>query len=145
MSVKRSSRKINFPPEQRAEHGRIRELFKDWHPSPEELLASKEGEQFTLFGEYPYLRALLTELKQVRVQAGLSLTNVSRRSGIDKAALSRLENGQNANPTLDTLLRYAAAVGKRLLFQTETIVSTKPSASGSNAVVRRPRKHVGKG
>src|SRR6476620_5484310 len=115
MSARRNARKVEFTPAQRAEQRRIRELFQDWHPSPEELIASGEGVNFALFGEYPGLRPFLVELKQAREQAGLSLADVSRRCGIDKAALSRLENGQNANPTLDTLWRYAAAVGKRLL------------------------------
>lgn len=39
---------------------------------------------------------------------------MAERSGIDKAALSRLENGVHGNPTVDTLMRYAAAVGKKL-------------------------------
>jgi hypothetical protein len=29
--------------------------------------------------------------------------------------LSRLEDGQNANPTISTLMRYADALGKRLM------------------------------
>src|SRR5207245_1222533 len=54
MTAKRTARKVAFTPQQRAEHRRIRELFQDWHPSPEELIASGEGRNFTLFGEYPY-------------------------------------------------------------------------------------------
>src|SRR5438132_12301873 len=46
------------------------------------------------------------------LSAGLTLAEVSRRCGIDQPALSRLENGHNKNPTLDTLWRYAAAVGQ---------------------------------
>jgi transcriptional regulator with XRE-family HTH domain len=37
------------------------------------------------------------------------------RSGIDRVALSRLENNEEDNPTLDTLERYAAAVGKEMI------------------------------
>src|SRR5438309_11955642 len=115
MSAKRNAQKVELTPQQRAEHRRIRKLLEDWHPSPEELIASGEGEKFALSGEYPYLRPFLAELKQVREEAGLSLADVSRRCGVDKAALSRLENGHNSNPTLDTLWRYAAALGRRLL------------------------------
>jgi DNA-binding XRE family transcriptional regulator len=50
-----------------------------------------------------------------REQAGLSLTDVADRSGIDKAALSRLENGFYPNPTINTLARYAKAIGKRFV------------------------------
>lgn len=34
---------------------------------------------------------------------------------MDRSALSKLETGQRANPTVATLSRYAAAVGKRLV------------------------------
>jgi hypothetical protein len=34
---------------------------------------------------------------------------------MDGSALSKLETGQRTNPTVDTLVRYAQAVGKRLL------------------------------
>jgi DNA-binding XRE family transcriptional regulator len=119
--------KIQWTAEDRARHKAIRELFRHWHPSPEELIASGEGAHFDLHGEYRFLRPLLEELKQARAAAGLTLAEVSRRCGIDQPALSRLENGHNKNPTLDTLWRYAAAVGRRLLLTTEAIRDTRPS------------------
>jgi DNA-binding XRE family transcriptional regulator len=54
-------------------------------------------------------------LRQHREQAGLSLGDVADRSGLDKATLSRLENGWYPNPTLNTLARYARGIGKRLV------------------------------
>ena len=62
-----------------------------------------------------------------REAAGLTLAEVSRRCGIDQPALSRLETGHNKNPTLDTLWRYAAAVGRRLVLTTEAIRDTRPT------------------
>jgi DNA-binding XRE family transcriptional regulator len=144
MSAKRTVNRTKFIPEQRAEHRRIRELFADWHPSPEELIASGQGGNFALFGEYPYLRPFLAQLKQAREQAGLSLADVAHRCGIDKAALSRLENGQNPNPTLDTLWRYAAALGKHLLLQTTDITPTARTASASKATSRTQAKQGGR-
>ena len=58
-------------------------------------------------------------LRQHREQAGLSLGDVAERSGIDKASLSRLENGWYPNPTVSTLARYARAIGKRLVLDLE--------------------------
>ncbi len=58
-------------------------------------------------------------LREQREQAGLSLADVAERSGIDKAALSRLETGWQPNPTLNTLVRYARAIGKRLVLGLE--------------------------
>lgn len=63
----------------------------------------------------------MEESKRAREAAGLTLAEVSRRCGIDQPALSRLENGHNKNPTLHTLWRYAAAVGRRLVLTTEAI------------------------
>jgi transcriptional regulator with XRE-family HTH domain len=57
------------------------------------------------------LRMLTAQLRRLRGEQGLSLTDVSERSGLTRAAISRLENGWNLNPTLDTLFRYAAAIG----------------------------------
>ncbi|HWB14527.1 MAG TPA: helix-turn-helix transcriptional regulator [Pirellulales bacterium] len=57
---------------------------------------------------------LVKQLKSAREQKGLSLADVSERTGMDRSALSKLENGVRPNPTVDTLVRYADAVGLRL-------------------------------
>jgi transcriptional regulator with XRE-family HTH domain len=49
----------------------------------------------------------------VRQTRGLSLSEISRRLGIDLASLSRLEGRKNPNPTFETLSRYAEALGLR--------------------------------
>jgi DNA-binding Xre family transcriptional regulator len=59
---------------------------------------------------YQLLQELLVMLRERRKKAGLSLDAVSEASGIDKAYLSRLENGKVINPTFETLYRYAAAI-----------------------------------
>ncbi|MFA7238053.1 MAG: helix-turn-helix transcriptional regulator [Phycisphaeraceae bacterium] len=51
----------------------------------------------------------MTRLKACRQHEGLSLTDLSHLTGIPKANLSRLEAGK-ANPTLETLVRYAGAM-----------------------------------
>jgi DNA-binding XRE family transcriptional regulator len=60
------------------------------------------------------LAEVMMQLKAAREAKGLSLADIYRRTGIDRAALSKLENVTNENPTLDTLLRYAEVVGKRI-------------------------------
>lgn len=67
----------------------------------------------TLSAEESLLKGLI-ELREARQTRGLSLSEVSRRSGIDLASLSRLEGGKNPNPTFETLSRYAQALGLRL-------------------------------
>ena len=54
-------------------------------------------------------------LKAERVKKGLSLAAMQERTGIERSTLSRLENHEEANPTVKTLTRYAAAVGKKVL------------------------------
>lgn len=44
---------------------------------------------------------------------------MAARSRIDKAQLSRLENGKVPDPRPRTLVRYASAIGKRLVWSLE--------------------------
>jgi len=59
---------------------------------------------------------MLAALKKCRERRGLSLTDAANRSGMDRAAISRLENGVYVNPTVDTLYRYAQAIGVEIGF-----------------------------
>lgn len=61
------------------------------------------------------LQDLLSQLKSAREAKGLSLGDLTELTGMDRSALSKLETGQRANPTVGTLVRYADAVGKRLV------------------------------
>ena len=59
---------------------------------------------------YQILQEAIVFLKKKRVEGHLSLDAVAEASGIDKAYLSRLENGKVINPTVDSLFRYASAI-----------------------------------
>jgi transcriptional regulator with XRE-family HTH domain len=76
----------------------------------------------------------VAEIKRAREPAGLTLAEISGRCGIDQPALSRLENGHNKNPTLDTLWRYAAAIRRRLVLTTERIRDTRPMQTKARRV-----------
>lgn len=56
----------------------------------------------------------VAELKAIREQHGISLTELAARSGMTVSNLSRLENMEGPNPTIDTLRRYARAIGHRI-------------------------------
>lgn len=56
----------------------------------------------------------MSVLRAERVKQGLSLSDMKERTGIERSTLSRLENNAEANPTVNTLTRYAAAVGKKM-------------------------------
>jgi len=116
MSVKRIHRKIERTPEQQRELEEIRERFQQKRPGLEELLATGDAVDVVSQGEYMDLRAMLAALKKSREQRGMSLTDVANQSGMDRAAISRLENGVYANPTVDTLYRYAQAIGAEIGF-----------------------------
>lgn len=129
---------IQWTPEQQAQHRAIRDAFRDWHPGPEELIASGAAARLGLDVIHFPAQDLLRGLKAWREAAGLTLADVSSRCGIDQSALSRLENGHTQNPTLDTLWRYAAAVGKRLVLSAEDIQDTQPAPSKTGR--RAPKK-----
>ena len=63
------------------------------------------------------LAAVMQALKAAREAKGLSLADIYEQTGIDRSALSKLENVTNENPTIETLFRYAEVVGKRLEIQ----------------------------
>jgi predicted transcriptional regulator len=65
------------------------------------------------------VRDALKILKAERHAQGLSLSDVEKRTGIGRAALSRLESETEPNPTVVTLTRYAEALGKRLVVSFE--------------------------
>ena len=116
MSGKRIHRKIERTPEQQRRLDNIRERFQRERPSLKDLLASGDAAEVVAQGEYLDLLATLATLRQHRQRQGLSLTDVANRSGMDRAAISRLENGVYLNPTVDTLYRYAQAVGADIGF-----------------------------
>lgn len=114
MPIKRVQQKTDWSPEDRERHKKIRETFQD-RPSIDALIAQGElsGQPLPL-GAYLNLRLLVRSLRQMREQAQLSLTELSQRSGMDKAMLSRLENGHVSNPGIETIARYVNALDKNI-------------------------------
>jgi ribosome-binding protein aMBF1 (putative translation factor) len=88
--------------QERSEHGKI--ATTDVPIDPEDALATAR---------------FIGGLRRQREQAGLSLGDLAERSGMDKATLSRLENGWYPNPTINTLARYARGIGRRLVLDLE--------------------------
>lgn len=108
-------RATNRTPERRAEIESIREHYKD-RPSREELIRKGEidPDRAMPMGSLVALHRTLAELKRLREANGLTAAEVARRAAIAPAAMSRLESGRNANPTFETLARYARAIGAEL-------------------------------
>jgi DNA-binding phage protein len=111
---KPASTKVELTPEQRAAFRSIREQAEIDRPGPDELIERGDVEEFVSHGAFMELLGLVDVLRHERERKGLSLTEVAERSGLTRAMLSKLENGRNPNPTLDTLARYAMAMDMEL-------------------------------
>lgn len=60
------------------------------------------------------LQTLVTDLVAARTAAAMTQSDVATRMSTTKSAISRLESGRYARPTLDTIEKYAWAVGARI-------------------------------
>jgi DNA-binding Xre family transcriptional regulator len=98
--------------EERDRHKKIREQIAGELP---DIRGRAKKQLSILSNEGTPLRQVLGALRAERQRLGLSLADIYERTGIDRAALSRLENNEDANPTLATLERYAEALGKRMV------------------------------
>src|SRR4051812_2330248 len=101
-------------PAQEAAERAIREQFEHDRPSLQELIARGDVGPVVTMGEHWELRQTFAALKALRQQQGLSLADLAERTGMDRAMISRLENGSVDNPTIATVSRYARALGKRV-------------------------------
>ena len=109
MTMKRITRGRRLTPEEAAKYREVREQVAGELP---ELIARHHQRSAALD---QLLYALLEQLKAAREAKGLSLADLTELTGMDRSALSKLESGQRPNPTVETLVRYAEAVGKRLV------------------------------
>lgn len=115
-----------------------REKFQRDRPTLAQLVASGEYTEPVTQQEYWNCRKVGLLLKQLRERQGLSLGDLSSRTGMDRAALSRLEN--SGNPTLKTLFRYAEGIDMAIVFEGSAeksvivqFVSKRSKGAGSKA------------
>lgn len=106
--MKRITRTERRTPEDAAKYKAIRQQIADELPD----LIARHHERMASLDQ---LNELLAQLLAAREARGLSLADLSELTGMDRSALSKLETGQRANPTVETLVRYAEAVGKRVV------------------------------
>ncbi len=134
----RASRKS---PEERAREKSLRGRLQKERPSLEDLIRSGDCDPDAIMtmGMYFDVQSALRALKRERRRCGLSIGDVAERSGLDRAVISRLENGKQDNPTVATLMRYAAAVGKRFLWSYEDVAAGE-AVTGGRTEPRRTRR-----
>jgi DNA-binding XRE family transcriptional regulator len=106
--MKRITRVRRLTPEEAAKHKAIREQVAAELPD----LVARHQERIAALDQ---VDELLKQLRAAREEKGLSLADLTDLTGMDRSALSKLETGQRPNPTVETLVRYADAVGKRLV------------------------------
>lgn len=108
MTLRRISRSRPLTSEEAAKYREVRRQVAEEMPE----LIERHHERLVALDE---LTELVQQLKAAREEKGLSLSDLTRLTGMDRSALSKLETGQRLNPTIETLVRYADAVGKRLV------------------------------
>jgi len=143
MGIKRVQRRTNRSPEETARIQAIRERFQRERPSLKQLVASGEFNPPIPQGAYLELRALMQLLRRERLRQGLTLTEAARRSGIEKAALSRLETGQQINPTWNTLWRYALALDQGISFRLHVVPGKSSNRNAFKGKKNRVKVAVG--
>ena len=90
------------------------------------------------------LAQVVDRLREAREEQGLSLADVRDRSGLQRSAVCRLENDMGANPTLSTMMRFARAVGKRIVIKLIDDEDPLPSELPAPAKQAKPAKRTPK-
>ena len=106
--IRRVTRNRRLNPREAAKYRRIREQVEAEKP---ETMAWARGK----IAELESLDDVFRQLRESRAQRGLSLTDMRRLTGMDRSSISKLETGHRENCSVQTLVRYAHAVGKKLV------------------------------
>lgn len=67
-----------------------------------------------------YLKILGRNIKEIRIKNGLSLTQLAKRTNIDRGILSGIERGEG-NPLIGTLLKLSLTFKKSLYLLSKEI------------------------
>ena len=121
METKRNREALaRMTPEQRAAVEAIKAKHRTPEYREEEAKVREEVRK-----EFPPLEAdetiagIAAALKVERERSGMSLADLQEKTGIDRATLSRIENGKVPNPTYSTLKAFAKAMGFRVVIKLE--------------------------
>lgn len=125
MQSKRTTRSSPRTEEEKQRHEALRTRFQAERPSLDALVASGEYSPPMKQEEFFALLEFSAQLREERERQKISLSELSDRCGIDKAAISRIESGANLNPTIATLESIAHALGAELRLQL-IVPSTTP-------------------
>jgi hypothetical protein len=94
-------------------------VANDLAPRPAPTDAASELAAFSdpsSLGDHLDFAVFIASARKAREDRGLSISDVACRMGVDHAAVSRLESGKQANPTVNTVMRYIEAIGLRVIW-----------------------------
>lgn len=128
MSDSSTTSPIAWTPEDRARHRAIREQFQRARPTPEQLLAGGDYVGPIPLGVYIDLKSALRELRKSREAAGVSLDELAIRLAVDRETLDHFEGDVDLGSPIELIVRYAAALGKRLSWTLEDFPTVPTSA-----------------
>src|SRR2546425_13011710 len=132
MKTRRLFRASRKTPQERLREQRLRDQLQKEKPALEDLVRAGacDPDAVMTMGMYFDVQRALQALKRERERSGLTISEAAERSGLDRAVVSRLENGKQDNTTVRALMRYAAAVGKRFLWSYEDLVTEDMGSDG---------------
>ena len=96
--------------------------FEDYWRGLENRAKARGPRAFAEFERLGHRYRIGADLSALRIQKGLSQTEVATRAGIDQAEVSRIERG-STNATEDTLARIANALGADIAVVPRTLVN----------------------
>ena len=133
MKIKRETRQTDRTAEESARLKADRDRYQRLKPTIEQLMAEGGHADTIPLGEFLTLQELMFQVRRERESQQLTLAELEQRTGIDQAALSRLETGKQGNTTFETVGRILRAMGKELVWSFRDL-STKPIAGKRNSL-----------
>jgi DNA-binding Xre family transcriptional regulator len=133
MRIRSETRKIERTAAEKERLRALRAEYQKTKPTLEDLKA--RGAVVVPLGTYLAVQQLVADLRHQRQLQKLTLEQVAARAGMDKAALSRLETGKQPNPTVDSLLRIATALGMTIDFRLSANGAKRQPRQSRNAKV----------
>lgn len=93
------------------ERARTRAIFETEEAHKEEVVAAARARRAIRKKTTVFLKEIFQLLRDERNRQELSLADMMERTGITRGSLSNLENGRQDNPTMETVIRCAEALG----------------------------------
>ena len=103
--ITRVSRGKKLTKKQTAKYDRIRRQVEEEKPQITARIKARLATAETI-------HTACRQLKKLRESQGKSLADMRELTGMDRSAISKLERGERENTSVDTLIRYAQALGK---------------------------------